>query len=63
MTPEEILDELEKKYGDNRDDLRLINNERKDVEYLRKKENDPNYKGQTAMQSVLELKDLLEWDG
>jgi hypothetical protein len=63
MTPEELLDELEKKYGSYPDDLEMINNERKSLGYLKRREKDPNYKGKTAMQSVLELKYILEWDG
>lgn len=63
MTPEELLDELEKKYGDSPRDLEMIENERKSLGYLKRRENDPNYRGQTPMQSVMELKYFLEWDG
>lgn len=61
-TPEEILDELEKKYGDSRDDRMMIEATRNDLPYLRKREAQPGFSGQTALQAVLELKDVLEWD-
>ncbi len=58
---EKELKNLEEKYYDDKDALELISDVREDMAYLKKKQEEGNYSGQTPEQALLELKDHLAY--
>lgn len=61
LSANQILDILEEEYKGDKEALEAIARERKDVEYLLKREKDKNYDGQSAWQHASFFADSLEY--
>jgi len=56
----EIIDELEKKYANDKEALDTVEMAKLNVRYIEKEEKKGNYKGQSAVENALECEAFLQ---